>query len=495
MNRSSLFCAALAAALLLPNLGCKSTKAVARPVLAAGTPDAPFRQTRPQPSGELKFTPPSPESFKLKNGLTVYTVERHDLPLVAVELVVKSGRDADPADRQGLAAFTADMLDEGTKDKGAPQIAASFEDLAVHYHAEAGYGASFVGFNALAPSLDQALSIFGEVVLHPAFADKDIERVRGERMAALTASHDDPAEVAHDVLMRALYGDKSAWGAPAAGSPEGIKAIKKADLTKFHDTYYAPSNAALVVVGDVKPAELKPMLEKHFAGWKDHKVKPAKPPEPRTGSARSLLLVDKAGAPQSQIWLGQATFAAKDPDREAFTLLNDIFGGLFSSRVNLDLREGKGWSYGVYSYPSWVRGKSPWVVAGGFVAEKTPDSVAELVKLVEALHQGEVTTEELAAARDAEIRSLAGMFESDASTSRALASLVGQELPIDHYGTVQAKYEAVTAADIKRVAQSHLDPAHMTLVIVGPKAEEQAKVEALGLGKLELRDDLGRAVK
>jgi zinc protease len=493
MNRQILHRAALAAALLAPALGCKSTKAVAKPVLAS-TPDAAFRKTRPQPSGELRFTPPAAESFKLKNGLVVYTVERHDLPLVAVELVVKSGRDTDPADRQGLAGFAAAMLDEGTKGKGAPQIAASFEDLAVHYHAEAGYGASFVGFNTLAPSLEQALDVFSDVVLHPAFADKDLERVRGERLASLTASHDDPAEVARDVLMRALYGEKSAWGAPTAGSPEGLKAIKKADLQKFHDAYYVPSNAALVVVGDVKAADLKPMLEKRLATWKDKKVKPTKPPEPKA-TTRGVLLVDKPGAPQSQIWLGQTTFAAKDPDREAFTLLNDIFGGLFSSRVNLDLREGKGWSYGVFSTARWVRGKSPWIVAGGFVADKTPDSVAELVKLVETLHQGDVTGEELAAARDAEIRSLAGLFESDDSTSRALAALIGEELPIDYYSGVQSKFEALTAADLKRVAQSHLDPAKMTIVVVGPKAEQQAKVEALGLGKLELRDDMGHAVK
>src|SRR5205823_4076895 len=136
-----------------------------------------------------------------------------------------------------------------------------------------------------------------------------------------------------------LYGEKHPWGAPAPGTPEGLKAVKKADLVKFHESFYVPGNATLIVVGDVKPGELKPMLEKHLGGWKDKKVKPPKLPEPPAPAARGVLFVDKPGAPQSQIWIGQLEFPSKDADHEAFTLMNDIFGGLFSSRVNLALRE------------------------------------------------------------------------------------------------------------------------------------------------------------
>ena len=306
MNHRTLIRAALAAALFASISGCKhaeTKKPVAEP---AGAPDAPFRATRPAPSGELHFTPPKPEQMKLKNGLVVYTVERHDLPLVAVELVIRAGRDADPADKQGLAAFTADMLDEGAKGMDAPQIAASFEDLAIQYNAGTESGVTTVGFNTLTQNLDQALTIFGNVVLHPTFTDKDLDRVRGERLAAYTAAHDDPAEIARDVLVRSLYGDKNPLGAPTVGTVEGIKALKKADLSKFHDTWYVPSNAALVIVGDVKAADLKPLLEKHLGTWKDKKAKPVKLPEPPAAASRSVLFVDKPGAPQSQILGGPA---------------------------------------------------------------------------------------------------------------------------------------------------------------------------------------------
>ena len=495
MNLRTLIRAALAAALFAPLAGCKhaETKKVApEPV---GAPDAPFRAQRPQPSGELHFTPPTPQQMKLKNGLVVYTVERHDLPLVAVNLVVRTGRDGDPADKQGLAAFTADMLDEGAKGMDAPQIAASFEDLAIQYNEEVESGITSVGFNTLSQNLDQALTVFGTVVLHPTFTEKDLERVRGERLAAYTAAHDDPSEIARDVLVRSLYGEKSPLGAPREGTIEGIKALKKSDLSKFHDAWYVPSNSALIVVGDIKPADLKPMLEKHLGTWKDKKVKAVKLPEPPAAGARSVLFVDKPGAPQSQIWVGQLEFAAKDPDREAFTIMNDIFGGLFSSRVNLALREGKGWSYGVYSFPMWNRFTSTWAVAGGFVADHSSDALGILTKLIDDLHNGEVTDAELAAARDAEVRSLSGYFESNASTSAQLARLIAEDLPIDYFSTVQQKFSAVTAADVKRVAQARLEPGKMTIVVVGPKAEQADKISALNVGKLDLRDESGKPAK
>lgn len=496
MNRSTLLHALLAAALLVPVAGCKhaATKPAATAALPT-TPDAPFRDKQPAPSGELHFTPPTPEAFKLKNGLQVYVVERHELPLVTVGLVLKTGRDADPVDKQGLAAFTADMLDEGARGMGAPQIAASFEDLAIQYHAEVTQNASALRLSSLATNLPQALDIFSAVLLKPTFADKDIERVRGERLAALTAAHDDPAQVAQDVMLRALYGEKNPMGAPQAGTPEGLKAIKKADLQKFHDTYYAPSNAALLVVGDVKIADLKPLLEKNLGAWKDKKVKAPKLPAPPAPGERAVLLVDKPGAPQSQIWVGQLEPSAKDPDRETFAIMNDIFGGLFASRVNVALREGTGWSYGVYSFPLWNKYQSAWVCAGGYVADKTSDALATLTKLLDTMHQGEVTDAELAAARDAEVRSLAGYFESNDSTARELSRLISQDLPIDYYSGVQKKFEAVTAAEVKRVAQARLQPEKMTIVVVGPRSEQQQKLSAINVGKVELRDDAGRPLK
>lgn len=496
MNRSNLLRGLLAAALLFPAAGCKHAQQRPPPQPALPTtPDAPFRAKQPAPSGELHFTPPTPETLKLKNGLQVYVIERHELPLVTVGLLVRSGRDADPADKQGLAGFTADMLDEGAKGMGAPQIAASFEDQAIQYSADVMQNASFIRFSALAPNLEQALDIWSAVLLKPTFAEKDLERVRGERLASLTAAHDDPSEVARDVLLRSLYGDKNPMGAPSTGTPEGIKAIKQSDLKKFHDTYYVPSNAALVVVGDVKAAELKPLLEKHLGAWRDRKVKAPKLAAPTPPSARQVLLVDKPGAPQSQIWVGQLEPSAKDPDRETFTIMNDIFGGLFSSRVNLALREGTGWSYGVYSFPMWNKHDSVWACAGGYVADKTSDALAKLVQLLDKMHQGDVSDQELAAARDAEIRSLAGYFESNPSTADAMARLVALDLPVDYYSTVEKKYEAVTAADVKRVAQARLQPDKMTIVVVGPKAQEQQKLTSLNVGKLELRDEAGKAIK
>jgi zinc protease len=500
----------IALALALLGTGCKSStaQAPAKPSESAAqaapapapatTPDAPFRAKQPVATGELAFRAPAVKTLALKNGLPVYLVERHDVPLVTVALVVQGGRAAEPEGKVGAAVLLTALLDEGTAKLTAPQVAQAFESLAIEHDASARGESILLDMGTLTASLDPALDIFSECVLHPALRDADVERVRNERLAALVASHDDPDQVADDVLRRAIFGAKSPLAHPARGTAAGLKATKRADLLALHAQLFSPDRAALLVVGDVTPEALLPKLEARFgaAAWKAQPRRQAVArPAPVGPAPHEVWLVDKPGAPQSQIWAGRQGLAMVDPDYFAFEVANSILGGLFASRLNLNLREGKGWSYGVASYAALGRTSTRWLAGGGFMSDKTSESLAELNKELERMHGGDVTPEELQAAQESLVRSLTGQFATNTGVAQRLAVLLEVGAPLDFYATWGDKLRAVTAADVKRVAQKVVDPTQMTYVVVGPRAEQGAKLEALKLAPVVNKDEAGEPSK
>jgi zinc protease len=460
----------------------------ATPVPAPETPDAPFRASKPAPApGDPRFQAPVPEVARLRNGARLLVVENRAVPLVSIELLVRAGVDMEPAARGGLAGFTAAMLTEGTTRRQALEFAARVEDLAAHLSASADLESARLKVNCLTETLPEALDLLAEALLSPAFRPEDVERVRGIRLTALEQKKASPQALAADEAARIVYGARHPRGRPSGGTPESVQAITRADLEAFHAAYYDPGTAIVSVAGDVSAAEVKKLLDQKLAGWKNRRgAEPRRPAYP-TVAARSVTLVDKPGASQSQVWVVGELFPAGHADRVPMAVLNGVLGGLFGSRLNLNLRETKGYSYGVRSTLRLDSDRGWLVAAGGLQARFTAESVTEFEKELTAMATGELREGELARAKEALIRGLPVALETNDAVAGSLATAAALGLPLDWYAQLPGRIAGVQAADVARVARTWIRPERMPVVVVGPRADTEAKLEALRLGPLTVK--------
>jgi predicted Zn-dependent peptidase len=443
----------------------------------------------------VEFHAPVPRELTLSNGLRVFLIERHDVPLVAVALALRSGADTEPAGKAGLASLALDLLDEGTPSRDAAAIALGFEDLGARYGTGADADSSRLSVIALSDTLDPVLELFADVALNPAFRDADVERVRVERLGQIAQALDDPASVGQHVLSRVIFGEKHPWGYPGDGTVKSVKAISRKDVLAWHKAWFRPGNAALFVVGDTDAATLLPLLEKRFGGWKNGPAPKAARHARSKNAARVVTLVDKPDAPQSQIWIGELGVASAAPDVFPVRVMNNILGGSFNSRLNGNLRTEHAYSYGVFSFYDTHREAGPFIAAGGVVSEKTADALGEFMKELTRMKSGEVSEAELADAKEALIRAIPALFASNEQTAGAYARAWSHGLPADYYATYQHRVQAVTNDEVAKAARERLHPEDMAIVVVGPSAQIVPRLEALRLGRIELRDADGEARK
>lgn len=460
-----------------------------------GTPDAPFRAEAPPPGPPVEFHPPVPRQSKLSNGLPVYFVERHELPLVTLTLAFRSGADTASKAKAGLPSFVLDLLDEGTMNRDAAAIARGFEDLAAVYRTQADADSSFVAVSALSNTLAPVLDLYADVILHPAFRPADVDRVRQQRLGQIAQALDDPQTIGSHVLSRVLFGEAHPWAFPADGTIASIKALKARDLAAWHKAHFQPANAALFVVGDTSEAQLLPLLEQRFGGWKDRAA--AKPPANKLPAAgeRVVTLVDKPDAPQSQIWIGEIGVSSGAPDIFPVRVMNNILGGSFNSRLNGNLRTEHAYSYGVFSFYDTHREAGPFVAQGGVVADKTSEAVAEFIAELSKMKLGEISEAELSDAKDGLARTIPSLFTSGEATAGAFARAWAHGLPVDYYARYKERIEAVTRDEVAKAARERLHPDHMAIVVVGPAKAIEPKLAALGFGRVVVRDATGEAVK
>ena len=450
-------------------------------------PDEAFRAQQPPPlARQPRFDPPVPIQRKLKNGARVLIVENHNLPLVAVDVRFLHGIDADPKDKPGLAEFVADMVDEGTKTRPAARLAEEIEDLAAHLGGGASLETANVHLNCLTETLPKALELLADVVQNPAFRAEDVERVRVLKLTSLEQKKANTGALAADQSARILYGPDHPWGQPSGGTPESIGSIKPADLMAFHARWWVPNNAVISVAGDVKAAEIVRLLDAKFAGWKPRPV-PALtlPPFPRL-SKREIIALEKSGTTQAQVWVIGRLFQATDPDAIPMRVANLTLGGLFTSRLNLNLREKHGYSYGVSSSVSLMRQTGSFSARGGIVAKNTVEAVAEYEKELQKFSSGDVSDAELAASKEALVRGLPAALETNDAVSNAMGNLVSLGLPLDYYRTYAARVGKVSRTDVKRVVTKWIAPQHWPVVIVGPVAGSREALEKLNLGPVSI---------
>ncbi len=466
------------------------------PEAARVTPDAPFRQEPPAADGTVKFVAPKVSEVKLKNGLRVLVVERHELPIVSVRLVVAGGAGDVPDARAGTISFLGAMLEQGTKKRTALQLSDEYEAIGAQHGAWFDWDSGGVSMKVLADRLDAGLELMSDVALNPTFPEAEVERLRARRIAGIQAEKSSPGTAASNAVAASLFGRAHPYGHSLTGEEADAKKLTRADIVRAYDRLFSPQNAALVVAGDVTQAALVPKLEAAFGAWKAKpgaisRKAPAAPKSPAT--KKRVVFVDRPGA-QSQIQLVKIGVPYATKEREAIVVTNAILGGMFSSRINMNLREKNSYTYGARSYFSMRHGAGPFLVAAPVYADKTGAAIKEVFSEIEGLRKGGPTPDELALAKESIRLAMPGRFETASDVAAAISELVIYDLPLDDYEKRLARIDAVTAEDVKRVATQLLASDTMTLVVVGDKKTVGPQITALELGDFDERDPYGNPV-
>jgi zinc protease len=456
------------------------------------TPDAPFRNAPPGADGQVTFTPPKIVTFTLKNGVKVLIVERHELPLVAVRVAVKGGQGDFASERPGVLSFVGAMLEQGTATRTALQISDDYEAIGAQHGAAVQWDSGGASVKVLGEHLDKGLSILADVVQKPSFPEAEIARLKARRVAALSLEKNSPPAMAANALSASVYGRAHPYGHSLTGREDDIKKVGREELLKAYRRVFVPRNAAIVVSGDVTRNDLEPKLEAAFGGWKGGPAPAIATPKVNVAKdAPRLVLVDRPGAPQTQVLLAEPGVAMSTPDRDALTVMNAILGGVFSSRINMNLREAHAYTYGARSRFSMRHGAGPFNAGGAMFSDKTGPAIHELLTEITRMAQEDVKEEELADAKEFIKLGMPGRFETVTDVTGALEDLFVYDLPLDEYATRAQRIAAVTAADVKKAAGAHTHPRTLKIVVVGDRAKLEAGLESLHLGTPEVRDAFG----
>jgi zinc protease len=466
-----------------------TTKTGGEPVNA----DAAWRADAPKPGPQSPLHLPVPEQFKLSNGLTVLYSERPGLPLVAASLVLRSGKGANPVDRPGLASVTARMLQQGTTTRSALQIADRAADLGASLTSRAVADNSLVATQSLSRSFPETLELLADIAQHPNFPKAEIERVRSERLAALVQEKDEPFSVALRVAAAALFGPHDPLGYPDSGTAESLKAISREDLVHFWEQNYLPNESALIVAGNIRLARLKPLLEKAFGAWKAGKSSAAAMPAPQTTDAR-LILVDRAGAPQTTLLCFSLGAPRSTPDYAPIEVMNTDLGGLFSSRINMNLREQHGYTYGASSFFGYQRTTGTFGVYSDIRTDVTAPATTEVFNELRRMRDTVMSPDEMRLSKDSITRSMPGRFERGTDAAGSFAELFTYDLPLDYFSKLPDLIGAVTAEQAQRIAQKYIHPEKMIVLAVGDRAKIEEGMKNLKLGKIEIRDTDGKVI-
>jgi len=464
---------------------------------AAGAAEKFDRGRQPAPGPTPPISTPKIERATLKNGLSVWVVQRHELPAINAILLIRSGSNMDD-DHPGVAAMTAALMDEGTAKRSALDFAVALDLLGARLSASADVEQTTVSLRTLSSHLDAALALMGEMIVSPAFNAEELERERKSRLQSLKQQKDVASVIATNVFQKVVYGADHPYGRPEEGTLASIEAMTREDIVSFYDRYYRPNQAVLIVVGDVTPQQLVPKLEKALADWKAGPVPaeagavPALPAAKPTG----VYLVDKPNAAQSEIRIGQPGAARTvDPDYYALRVCMTGLGGQFTSRVNLNLREAHGYTYGARANISFRRGPGPFMAGAGVFTAKTDSSLIEfLAELKDIRGPRPLSPAETEAARNALVRGYPRLFETTDATLSVLSELALYNLPDSEISNYLTQIERVKPEDVTRVASRYLTPDRFAIVVVGDLAKIRPGIEALHLGPITVLDPDGDPV-
>lgn len=462
--------------------------------IAAPIAQQQFDRTRPPKPGPVpELEVPTWTTGKLSNGAQLIVAERRDLPLIWFSITFEGGANQfEKADKLGVAAFTTAMLREGTKTRDAEPLALALQMLGTNVGAGVGDESGSISFLSTTEKFAPTLDILADMLLNSTFPAPALERLRQQRLVSLENQNAQPGFIGNRVFSRVLYGTAH----PFAYYPDEstIKAVTRDDVVAFHDAYFQPGRAIVTVVGDIDMADAKAAVEKALAGWKagGKAVSFDYPPLPEQ-RATTIYVVDRPGSKQSVFNIGLPGPPRSTPDYMALQVMNFILGGHFQSRLNANIREEKGYSYGVGSGFSYGKGPGPFNAGGDVVSDKTAEALVEFMKELRGIHGARpIADEEMEMARDTLIQRLPAQFSSVQAVGSTITNLYLQDLPADYYENYAKAVRAVTKEDVLRVAKQYVDLDHLNIVIVGDRKSIEAPLKATGIAPIVLLDDQGR---
>jgi len=450
----------------------------------------PLDRTKVPPAGPSPvLRVPTWTKTQMANGATLIVSERHGLPLVSFNITFLGGSNQfEPAERRGVAALTATMLTEGTKTRTGDQISDALQLLGTGVNASVGGEGGSIGFVSTAKNFDAVLAILADMMLNSTFPEEALERLRARTLVNLTQARDQPTVVGAQVFAKILYGNAHPYGQRITET--SVKAITRDDVVAFQKAYFQPGRAIITVVGDVAPGKVKSSIEKGLAAWTRAGDKPSfdYPKVPELQPAK-IYLVDKPGAAQSVVNIGLPGPPRNTPDYFALQVLNTILGGQFQSRLNANIREEKGYSYGVNSVFSYGKGPGAFRAGGSIFSAKTDAALIEFMKELKGIvGEKPITDEEIKTAKESLIQRLPQGFASVTGISNAITSLTVQGLPDDYFQTYAKNVSAVTKEDLLRVAKRYIDLNHLAIVIVGNRSEVEGPLKATGIAPITMID-------
>lgn len=445
-------------------------------------------RSAPPPLGPApQLNLPQIQKRMLSNGVPVWVIETHAVPLVQVNLVIKAGSGTDPVGKFGLASLTAAMLDEGAGSRTALQIADEVEFLGADLATTSSFDASAVRLNVPVARLKNGLALMADVALRPTFPAEELERVRKERLTQLLQAKDDPAAVVPLAFARAVFGPTHRYGTAGMGSESTLKAFNVADLKTFHQSTYIPPNATLIVVGDVKATEVIPQLDAQFGQWK--LTAPVSPPAPLPAAPQltqgQITIVDIPGAAQSQIRIGWVGVARSTPEYFTLEVLNTILGGSFTSRLNQNLREEHQYSYGAGSRFDMRLSPGPFFASAGVQTDKTSEALREFFNELNGITKP-IGDDELSKAKNYIALSFPGEFETIGNLASHLEELIVYSLPDTYFAGYIKNIQSVTSAAVQKAAATHIQPGRFAVVVVGDRKAIEPGIRALNLGPVRV---------
>ena len=444
------------------------------------------RSKLPAPGPARSFGLPDIEKSALANGLRVWTIRHAQVPILSFVLLIDRGAAADPSGQDGLAALTADMLDEGSGDHSAIQMHEALALIGAQFDTDIGSDATAVSVTSLSRVADRALAILGDIVVRPAMREADFARVRQLRLHRLKQLRDSPSAVADRTFLKLVFGDDP-YGHSPIGSEASLSTLTVNDVRAFHAREVVPAGTTLVAVGDCEHQSVVALAQNVFGSWTASTAPSSRTFPPAPAAAARLGLVARPGAPQSELRIGQIAAARLTPDYHALAVANTILGGQFVSRINLNLREDKGFTYGARTAFEFRRRRGPFVLQASVQSAATVQAIEESLGEIAAMRGSRpVSPDELSFGIAALTRGYARNFETADQISRAVMQLALYDLPDDYYAQYVARVESVTRDEVTRVMTEHLDPARLTTVIVGDPAVFGGDLDRLGLGAAQV---------
>jgi len=400
--------------------------------------------------------------------------------------------------RTGTASLALDMMDEGTKTRSSLQISEELAQLGAELGTGSNLDVSTVSLSALKANLDPSLAIYADVILNPSFPQEDFARLQKLQLARIQREKVTPIQMALRVFPRYLYGANHAYGLPFTGSgtEASVSKLTREDLSKFHQAWFKPNNATLVVVGDLTLAEISPKLEKLFKDWKKGDSPKKNLSEVKLPVKAQVYLIDRPGSLQSVILAGHVAPSTANPDEIAITTMNNILGGNFTSRLNMNLREDKHWSYGAGSVLINARGQRPYIFYGPVQTDKTKESMVEMAKEIRAIAGDRpVSNEEFTKAKSNQVLELPGSWETIGAVNGSIGNVVRFGYPDDYYQTYAAKVQNLQLTQVAGEAKKILHPDNLVWIVVGDREKIEAGVRELNFGELQVVDTEGNLVK